>query len=57
LLKEKIKEAQSDLELLQREYQLDQINLLQSTMRRTAPERKLAAMKQRISDKQQELDH
>jgi hypothetical protein len=57
-LKEKIKDAQSDLELLQREYQLDQDSLYSSPdyARNTSGKEKLDAMKQKISDKQQELD-
>jgi hypothetical protein len=57
-LKEKIKDAQSDLELLQREFQLDQDSLYSSPdyARNTSGKEKLDAMKQRISDKQQELE-
>src|SRR5882762_3624184 len=57
-LKEKIKDAQSDLELLQREYQLDQDSIYSSPdyTKNTSGKEKLAALKQRISDKQQELD-
>src|SRR6266481_1084817 len=57
-LKEKIKDAQSDLELLQREYQLDQDSIYSSPdyAKNTSGKEKLAALKQRISDKQQELD-
>jgi hypothetical protein len=57
-LKEKIKEAQSDLDLLQREYLLDQDSIYSSPdyAKNTSGKEKLAAMKQQISDKQQELD-
>jgi len=57
-LKEKIKDAQSDLELLKREYQLDQDSIYSSPdyAKNTSGKEKLAALKQRISDKQQELD-
>ena len=57
-LKEKIKDAQSDLELLQREYQLDQDSIYSSPdyTKNSSGNEKLAALKQRISDKQQELD-
>ena len=57
-LKEKIKDAQSDLDLLQREYLLDQDSIYSSPdyAKNTSGKEKLAAMKQQISDKQQELD-
>jgi hypothetical protein len=57
-LKEKIKEAQSDLDLLQREYQLDQDSFYSSPdyAKNTSGKAKLDAIKQQISDKQQELD-
>jgi hypothetical protein len=57
-LKEKIKEAQSDLDLLQREYQLDQDSFYSSPdyAKNTAGKQKLDALKQQISDKQQELE-
>jgi len=57
-LKEKIKAAQSDLDLLQREYQLDQDSLYSSPdyAKNTSGKEKLDAMKQQISEKQQELD-
>ena len=57
-LKEKIKEAQSDLDLLQREYQLDQDSFYSSPdyANNTSGKEKLDAMKQQISDKQQELE-
>ena len=57
-LKEKIKAAQSDLDLLQREYQLDQDSYYSSPdyAKNTAGKDKLDALKQQISDKQQELE-
>jgi len=57
-LKEKIKGAQSDLDLLQREFQLDQDSFYSSPdyANNTSGKSKLDAMKQQISDKQQELD-
>jgi len=57
-LKEKIKQAQSDLDLLQREYQLDQDSYYSSPdyAKNTAGKDKLDALKQQISDKQQELE-
>src|SRR5438105_12247501 len=57
-LKEKIKEAQSDLDLLQREYQLDQDSFYSSPdyAKNTAGKQKLDALKQQISDQQQELE-
>jgi hypothetical protein len=57
-LKEKIKAAQSDLDLLQREYQLDQDSFYSSPdyAKNIAGKDKLDVMKQQISDKQQELD-
>src|SRR5260370_36997709 len=57
-LKEKIKDAQSDLDLLQREYQLDQDSLYSNPdyAKNTSGKEKLDAMKQQISDKQQQLD-
>jgi hypothetical protein len=57
-IKEKIKDAQSDLDLLQREYQLDQDSFYSSPdyAKNTSGKEKLDAMKQQISNKQQELD-
>ena len=57
-LKEKIKEAKSDLDLLQREYQLDQDSFYSSPdyAKDTSGKEKLDALKQKISDKQQDLD-
>jgi hypothetical protein len=57
-LKEKIKAAQSDLDLLQREYQLDQDSFYSSPdyAKNTSGKEKLDAMKRQISEKQQELD-
>jgi hypothetical protein len=57
-LKEKIKQAQSDLDLLQREYQLDQDSFYSSPdyAKNTSGKDKLDALKQQISDKQQELE-
>jgi hypothetical protein len=57
-LKEKIKAAESDLDLLQREYKLDQDSFYSSTdyARNTSGKEKLDAMKQQISSKQQELE-
>jgi hypothetical protein len=57
-LKEKIKDAQSDLDLLQREYQLDQDSFYSNPNNATdtSGKEKLDAMKQQISDKQQELE-
>ena len=57
-LKEKIKDAQSDLDLLQREYQLDQDSFYSSPdyAKNTSGKEKLDAMKQQITNKQQELD-
>jgi hypothetical protein len=57
-LKEKIKDAQSDLDLLQREFQLDQDTFYSSPdyANNTSGKAKLDAMKQQIADKQQELD-
>lgn len=57
-LKEKIKAAQSDLDLLQREYQLDKDSFYSSTdyAKNTAGKDKLDALTQQISDKQQELE-
>ena len=57
-LKEKIKEALSDLDLLQREYQLDQDSVYSSPdyAKNTAGKQKLDALKQQIIDKQQELE-
>lgn len=58
-LKEKIKDAQSDLDLLQREYQLDQDSYYSKVdyAKDTAGKDKLDAEKQQISDKQQVLDN
>jgi hypothetical protein len=57
-LKEKIKDAQSDLDLLQREFQLDQDAFYSSPdyANNTSGKAKLDAMKQQIADKQQDLD-
>ena len=57
-LKEKIKEAQSDLDLQQREYKLDEESFYSSPdyAKNTSGKEKLDAMKQQITDKQQELD-
>ncbi len=57
-LKEKIKAAQSDFDLLQREYQLDQDSFYSSPdyAKNTAGKDKLDALKQQISDKQQEVE-
>ncbi len=57
-LKEKIKNAQSDLDLLQREFQLDQDTFYSSPdyANNTSGKAKLDAMKQQISDKQQDLE-
>ncbi len=57
-LKEKIKEAQSDLDLQQREYQLDQESYYSTPdyAKNSSGKEKLDAMKQQITDKQQELD-
>ena len=57
-LKEKMKETLSDLDLLQREYQLDQDSFYSSPdyAKNTAGKQKLDALKQQISDKHQELE-
>jgi hypothetical protein len=57
-LKEKIKDALSDLDLLQREYQLDQDSFYSSPdyAKNTAGKQKLDGIKQQISDKQQEIE-
>ena len=57
-LKEKIKQAQSDLDLQQREYKLDEESFYSSPdySKDTSGKEKLDAMKQQIADKQQELD-
>jgi hypothetical protein len=57
-LKEKIKDAQSDLDLLQREFQLDQDTFYSSPdyANNTSGKAKLDAMKQQVADKQQELN-
>jgi|SRR2546426_25153 len=57
-LKEKVKDAQSDLDLLQREYQLDQDSFYSSPdyAKNTSGKEKLDGMKQQISNKQQELN-
>jgi hypothetical protein len=57
-LKEKIKDAQSDLDLLQREYQLDQDSYFSNPEHAndTSGKEKLDAMKQQIANKQQELE-
>src|SRR6266481_9856044 len=57
-LKEKIKDAESDLDLQQREYKLDQESFYSNPdySKNTSGKEKLDAMKQQITDKQQELD-
>jgi len=57
-LKEQIKQAESDLDLLQRELRLDQDSFYSSPnyASDTAGKEKLDALKQQVSDKQQELD-
>lgn len=57
-LKEKVKNAQSDLDLLQREFQLDQDTFYSSPdyANNTSGKAKLDAMKQQIADKQQDLE-
>lgn len=57
-LKEKIRNTQSDLDLLQREFQLDQDTFYSSAgyANNTSGKAKLDAMKQQIADKQEELD-
>jgi len=57
-LKAKIKQAQSDLDLLQREQSLEQDNYYSNSdyVHDTAGKAKLDALKQQISDKQQELE-
>lgn len=57
-LKEKIKAAQSDLDLLQREYQLDKDSFYSSPdyAKNTSGKDKLDTLTQQISDKQQELE-
>ena len=57
-LKEKIKNAESDLDLLQREYALDQDSFYSNTnyAKDSAGKEKLDALKQQISDKQQDLE-
>jgi hypothetical protein len=57
-LKEKIKDAQSDLDLLQREFQLDQDTFYSSPdfANNTSGKAKLDGMKQQIADKQQVLE-
>ncbi len=57
-LKEKMKETLSDLDLLQREYQLDQDSFYSSPdyAKNTAGKQKLDALKQQITDKHQELE-
>jgi len=57
-LKEKIKEALNDLDLLKREYQLDQDSFYSSPdyAKNTLGKEKLDALKQQISDKQQDVD-
>jgi len=57
-LKEQIKQAESDLDLLQRLFRLDQDSYYSKVdyARDTAGKEKLDAEKQQISDKQQELD-
>jgi hypothetical protein len=57
-LKEKIKDAESDLDLLQREYKLDQDSYYSNTnyASDTAGKEKLDALKQQVTDKQQELE-
>jgi hypothetical protein len=57
-LKEQIKQAQSDLDLAQREQSLQQDTYFSNTdyIHDTAGKAKLDALKQQVSDKQQELD-
>jgi hypothetical protein len=57
-LKEKIKDALSDLDLLQREYQLEQDSFYSSPdyAKNSAGKQKLDGIKQQISDKQQEIE-
>lgn len=57
-LKEKIKNAQGDLDLLQREFQLDQDAYYSKPdyANDTTEKARLDSMKQQIADKQQELD-
>ncbi len=57
-LKEKIKQAESDLDLLQRELRLDQDSFYSNPNYAgdNAGKEKLDALKQQISDKQQDLD-
>ena len=57
-LKEKMKETLSDLDLLQREYLLDQDSFYSSPdyAKNTAGKQKLDALKQQITDKHQELE-
>ena len=57
-LKEKIKDAQSDLDLLQREFQLDQDTFYSGPdyANNTSGKAKLDGMKQQIADKQQVLE-
>lgn len=58
VLKEKIKDTESDLDLLQREFKLDQDSYYSNTnyANDTAGKEKLDALKQQISDKQQDLE-
>ena len=58
VLKEKIKDAQSDLDLLQREFQLDQDTFYSNPdyANNTSGKAKLDATKQQIADKQHDLE-
>jgi len=57
-LKDQVKQAQGDLDLLQREQSLEQDNYYSNTdyARDTSGKAKLDTLKQQISDKQQELE-
>ena len=57
-MKAQIKQAQGDLELLQREQSLEQDKYYSNTdyARDTAGKAKLDALKQQVSDKRQELE-
>ena len=57
-LKEQIKQVQNDLDLLQREQSLEQDSYFSNPdyVHNTAGKAKLDALKQQVSDKQQELD-
>jgi len=58
-LKAQIKQVQGDLDLLQREQSLEQDKYYSNTdyLHDTAGKAKLEALKQQVSDKQQELEH